>query len=271
MIKELLDDVVGTPPPSAVDLHGIVQRERRRGQLRLSVAAAAVAVITGVAIASGTGSDPQLAPPSMAAVDTGFRLVTDTTDSGDATARRLGIALDDAVQRQDPAARWFTPAHPSDLVRFVPGGSAANQQRFAGSGTLTLAGRIGQVSLTIVSDYDPCPAGSTAEKACGGRGGPATARLLSCAGMPGCVEGRTTAGARMLTSVSSSRPPTAGPVPDTTVLVRVQLPDRRVLELISSNLDDRGPGKSSPGQAGPVLTLRQLTAVTSDLAGRIKP
>jgi hypothetical protein len=272
MIHQLLDEMIGTPPPSTVDVRGIVRHERRRPMVRLSAAAAVMVVIAGswLAVDSRSSREPA-APTRVTADNVSFRLVTDSRESGDATAKRLGVALDEAVHQQGLAVRWLVPIRPSDVVRFVPGNSAQNQQRFAGSGDVTLGGRTGQLTLTIVSDYDPCPAGSPKEKACGSHGGSPTRQLLSCAGMPaGCVEGVTPTGAKLLTSATSVRPPAAGPVPFATALARVQLPDRRVLELTSSNLRaGRGPVKASPQQQEPVLTLRQLTAAAVDLAGRI--
>jgi hypothetical protein len=272
MIQQLLDEMIGAPPPSTVDVRRIVRHERRRPMVRLSAAAAVLVVVAGAWLAVDGRSVGRPAPPArVAADDVGFRLVTDSRESGEATARRLGVALDEAVHRQAPAARWLIPIRPSDLVRFVPGDSAQNQQRFDGSGDVTLGGRTGRLTLTIVSDYDPCPAGSPAEKACGSHGGSPTRQLLTCAGMPaGCVEGATPSGAKLLTITTSVRPPAAGPVPIATALARVQLPDRRVLELTSSNLGaGRGSVKASPRQQQPVLTLRQLTAAAVDLAGRI--
>jgi len=70
MNQQILDDHIGSPPPSTIDVEQIIKRQRRAGVL-LRVAAggsAVAATVLAIAVGAALVGDPRAAaPPSTAA------------------------------------------------------------------------------------------------------------------------------------------------------------------------------------------------------------
>lgn len=270
MSHQLFDELIGNPPPARVDVPGIVRRERRaRAARRLGGSLAAVLALTlagGVAVQarqSGGGSTP---PPvaATASADTRFRLVFDTEETADATARRLSQELDRALREVAPGATWFwMPDHLGEAPK--PDGQPP---RFTHNGTSDLVngtsgvsyqGRRGALGMSISPD----------------RGGPdETGFHWPCRLPPDiqedkryhreCTEGTTPSGARTKTVTYTGRRQQS-----VQHVVSVQLPDNRVLEV--SVLNMVGVDESAaPAQPESPLSREQVTAIARHLEGRVK-
>jgi hypothetical protein len=88
-MQDLFDDIVGTPPPSTLDTHALVARDRRVRAAKWSlggVGAMAVAGVAVVAIAVSGGSVTPVGPPAP-------------------PQAKLKAALTDGVTKADPEAK----------------------------------------------------------------------------------------------------------------------------------------------------------------------
>jgi hypothetical protein len=165
MTQQLFDDLTADAPPSTVDVHGIIRRERRRRTLvRAALPAVAVLAAAGTfaAFAPGAGTAPvttataaTTAPATTSpAAAPGFRLVA----ADQATAASLRAALDAAVHRTAPGATWLTQgltrdATPDGQPPRIAGDDpkAGTGQMFTGSTGLAVDGRRGTLSLSIIN------------------------------------------------------------------------------------------------------------------------
>jgi hypothetical protein len=252
-VKQLFDEVVGTPPPSDLDVRALIRRERsrsrrNRGALGLVALAAAVALPVALPAALPAAHLDQPAPPT-------FQLVVGSQQAAAATAKQVRAALDAGLDTV--GARWREA--PEELLEWAG-------DRFSGSGAVTADGREGDLRLDIVSDYDPCPPGSSPDKACGEDQPSKTAALLTCAETVGaCTEGTSPSGRRMVTTEDSTSPPGAGAT-FRSVTVSVELGEEWVLAVNASNTDAK-----TARQPEPVLDARQLATVALEVADRIVP
>lgn len=181
MTRQLFDNLVADPPASTIDVAGIVRREkRRRTVLRVGMPTAAVlAVASGIAVlgpgggpASGPSAvagPPPAGPAATAAPVPGFRLVAYDRASTAATAKTLRAALNDAVERVAPGAKWLTQgltkaATPDGQPPRIFGDDLTKptDQMFTGTTGISLDGRRGTLSLNIIS-IDPCTGGALAK------------------------------------------------------------------------------------------------------------
>jgi hypothetical protein len=180
MTQQLFDDLTADPPPSTVDVPGIIRREkRRRTVVRAGGPVAGVlAVASAIAVlAPGSGPVPGpsavTGPPSAGSAAPvpvpGFRLAASDRAATAATARTLRAALDAAVQRAAPGATWLAQG----LTKTVtPDGqpprilgddlNRPTDQMFSGTTGISLDGRRGTLSLNIIS-INPCTGGTLAK------------------------------------------------------------------------------------------------------------
>ncbi|WBB65871.1 hypothetical protein [Micromonospora sp. WMMD812] len=271
MTHQVFDELIGTPPPSRVDVDGIVRRERRsRSARRLGGALAAVlalALAVGVRDRPGAAEVTPRASASSPTADTRFRLVFDTDETADATARRLGQELDRAMRKVAPGAVWFwMPDQPGEPRR--PDGQAptfshrGRADLINGSSGLSYQGRRGALRLSISPEVH-----SDASS------GPVS-YYWACRMPPDvrednryhrvCEEATSPGGARMkIQTYTGKRQPTVQH------LVVVQLPDNRTLELSVQNMV--GVDESAvPAQPEAPLSREQVREIAVQIADQIK-
>lgn len=265
MSKTLFDTVVGTPPPSTVDVAAIVRRRRRaRAARRLGIVLApvAVAAVTATALVTvggGMGTPPYTAEPPLATI---------TTLAPGLTADRLRAALAEAVAALVPDARWlpdgqapvFKPPPPAvsrgsvivacDAVRCTVGSPSdppTVDVSFSGSADLQRAGKTGLVMVAVHT----------------------TRSLLDCSGTlvdDSCTATTSPHGYAMVTrSYRPSALPNGmtGPIPVTTRLVAIELPGNQVLEFAVN-----GP-KDATAPPDMVLTEAELVSIADDVVRRV--
>ena len=308
MTKQLFDDFVGAPPPSTVDVVSIVAREqRRRARLRINLAATAVVVAVAVATTAGATlshrageASPQPgALPRAASSPSGtgsaapsdastFRLVADNQESAEATGQRLTETLDDAVKRVAPDARWLGGASYGAPTTDGPppamtstGGAQASGQMFYGGSNLQVGSRQGSLQLQITDYRLFCSdATASANPKCGpdvlARAKQGQENQLTCqmrnGPEPGCVQHTGPHGERVAVRTSSVKPPKlGGPWAFVTYEVRFELPDGRVLDTSVSNEVDSAESGGRPHQQDSPLSVNQVVAIATDIAGKIKP
>lgn len=290
MTRQLFDEMVGTAPPSTVDVHAIVRRETRKSARRwtgvLTAAVAAVAISAGVVATVDRGPDGvrSAVDPPPGAVDNGFRLTATDRESTEATAARLREAIDGAVRRAAPGARWiatgaYENAAPDGQPPNLSGpGSTAEVDRMFNGGTGILAeGRKGTLSISVIQvdrgtiTCDPSDAKCVAERALPDRTAEKRAQLLTCRGEAGCTESTGPKGETIVALSSAVRlKQFPGPLLATSHTVRIELADRRVLVIDSRNDFAPPGGKNALQQPDPPLTAAQVVAIGSELAGKIK-
>jgi len=268
MGTDLFDQLVGELPPSTVDVVGIVRREKRRSTARrvtgLATAVAALGLTTalGLSMTGGTGAS---SPPSVAgggttaAPDTRFALVAQSEETAAASAKRLAAALDAAVRKEAPDAKWiFEPdgsgrtgpdGRPPTLSYDV-GPDGKSKELFGGGSGILNEGRKGSLRLGVE------PAEGVGED------GVRRPSSWKCAPtVRKCTEGTAPSGAKTL-----FLSPKYGDVQ--MYGIEVQLPDGRSLRItVSNNFGDKGTGAAQPGTP---LTSDQVKAIAFDVAAQIK-
>jgi len=241
MSKTLFDEVIGTPPPSTVDVPAIVRRRRRTRTLRrvgiaaTSVVAVSAIVAAGLGLAPGRGSrlTTPAAPSHQAIVPFG-------TLSPHVTPHDLADALMQAVAAVAPDAQWA----PNGQLQVVASPTAEESAgaMFGGAGSLTREGVTRRVAVSIVPTGDafPCKAQSP-DEACG--------------------VGLSTAGATMYIwrYWESTYPQWT-----TAWRVDLTLADGLVLEIYSY-----ASKQLAHAALGPVLSLSDLVTVVEDVARRL--
>ena len=111
MSKTFFDEVIGTPPPSTVDVPAIVRRRRRISTLRrvgimaTSVVAMSAMVAAGLSLAPGRGGRGQSGPaaPSLILIVPFGTLSPDVTphDVADALKQAVATVAEDAAEAHD--------------------------------------------------------------------------------------------------------------------------------------------------------------------------
>ncbi|MCP2327100.1 hypothetical protein HDA40_005607 [Hamadaea flava] len=153
MSRTLFDEVIGEVPPSAVDVPGIVARQRRNRRLRSVVGAAGgvVAVLAAVTLAFGvTGSPPQ-PPLTPSPSPTAHVLRYEPSLPSFPTYNWLGDELDRALRTAAPDAQWIL--QPAEGAY---SGADGDAPRFSGSTTdvrTTWGVRVGDVRGTIRVEF----------------------------------------------------------------------------------------------------------------------
>lgn len=236
------------------------------GVATAGVAAAVVALLTVAPIDRPSGGTVQ---PSAAVVspsppeDFTFRLVADSVDSAQATATQLSQALDRALKKEAPGARWIfkrdnagqTPGpdgQPPQLHVKASDGAKKSEEMFSGGTGVLHEGRRGALHLLIFTSV-----GSD-------RG------IVSCpADSAGCIEVPGPNGGKAVVQTISQPPMRGSNVPFRMYMVGLQLADGRALSLSHSN--DFGPDMTPAAQRDTPLTREQVTAIAFDVASKIKP
>ncbi len=278
MSHQLFDELIGTPPPPAVDVRGIVRRERRaRAARRLGgslAAVLAVAIAGGVSISvrdqqpGGTLATPQAAASSSAA-DTRFRLVFSTSETTDATAKRLGQELDRALRKVAPGTTWIwmpeyigEPRKPDGQPPTFTHQRKDDSDFVYGSSGISYQGRKGSLGLSITPDVHP-------DTSAGPVGMHWPCRLPADIQEDKryrrvCEEGSTPSGAKMRIETHTGKRQQS--VQHT---VLIQLPDNRALEV--SVLNMVGVDESAvPAQPESPLSVEQLRAIALEIAEQVK-
>jgi hypothetical protein len=265
--SELFEDLTQDAPPSTVDIAGIVgaQRRRRLGMRATGAVAVIAAAVAGAAAIQPGAARPQtpIAGPGSAVPEPpAFALVANDS----ASAARLRAALDAAVHRQAPDARWFAEGDtlgqktPEGQPPLIVGDTA--DRMFTGLGGLATGGLRGTVQLGVIAP-DVCDAACRAHQKGSPRGDGLTCPPPSDEHAQ-CATG-TTAGRRWM---RISWPRSAKGVLEYDY--RAQLADGRVLSLVLDNRAEAADGTWPAAQAATPLTTGQLIAVTDDIAGRIR-
>ncbi|MBE1491839.1 hypothetical protein [Plantactinospora soyae] len=286
MNQQLFDEVVGTPPPSTVDVVAIVARERRRSAVRriggTMAAVLGLAVSAGI-VAAGQHGPAGVAPPPVAA-DNRFQLVANDRDSAQLTAKRLAEALDAALRNAAPDARWirsniFSDAAPDGQPPrlFTDNTLKQHEQMFSGGTGVLADGRRGMLALHILR-FEPVTGKRCDEPKCVAaralpREDPNKKRelFLSCRGETGCTERTGPNGERMTIRTDFTKLKRfPGPWKAANFQVYVELVDGRLLNLVSTNEYGVGERESTLQQQDPPLTSAQLTQMAIEVTGRIR-
>ncbi|WP_203932399.1 hypothetical protein [Virgisporangium ochraceum] len=254
-MHQLFDEVIGTPPPTAIDSRTLVRRDRRmRATLWSTLGATATAAgLAAVVLTTGAGpagTPPVGAPPTgtSSTADNRLQLRSATREEAQITAGRLEAALDAAVRAAVPSARWDPQGF--DLEVF----DEASLLGWTGSAAVANGGVAGSVHVLLHGyptslNLDPLTCATLAavpgRKADGHRGeNPASATP--------CVDARTASGRPVVTYTV-----------DTAIVerveVRIGLADNRVLTVTSGG-DEKTPA----------LTLDQLVRIAQEATDRIR-
>lgn len=257
-MRQLFDEVIGTPPPPDIDPRAIVRRDRRvRATLWSTFGATAMAAgLAVVVLTTGTGpadappadAPPVGAPPADAPVvpDNRLELRSATREEAQVSAGQLKTALDAAVRAATPSAQWDPKGFDIDVMDSV------SPLGWMGSAGVTNGGRTGSVNVMLHGfpasmKLDPltCAALAADRNAVGQRGdNPASG--------PPCVDAKTASGRPVVTYTMNT----------TDVKrfeVRIGLAENRVMTITSGG-DEKTPA----------LPLDQLVRIAQEATDRIK-
>ncbi|GAA2378483.1 hypothetical protein [Dactylosporangium salmoneum] len=254
-MQQLFDEVIGTPPPTAIDSRAIVRRDRRvRATLWSALGTTAIAAgLAVVVLVTGTGpagTPPVGAPPADASVlpDNRLQLRSATREEAQVSAGPLKAALDAAVRAAVPSAQWDPKGFDITVIDYV------SPLGWIGSAEVTNGGARGSVNVMLHGfsasmTIDPLTCATLAtvpgKKADGQRGdNPASA--------PPCVDAKTASGKPVVTYTVNSKDVKR-------FEVRIGLADNRVMTVTSGG-DDKTPA----------LTLDQLVRIAQEATDRIK-
>jgi hypothetical protein len=254
-MHQLFDEVIGTPPPTAIDSRAIVRRDRRVratlwSTLGATAMAAGLAVVVFTTGAGPAGTPPVGASPTGAPVlpDNRLELRSATREEAQVSAGRLKAALDAAVRAAVPSAQWDPEGFDITVIDYVSplgwiGPAGVTNGAVTGSVNVMLHGF--PTSMTI----DPLTCAALAavpdKKADGQRGD-------SPASAPPCVDAKTASGKPVVTYTVNSNDVKR-------FEVRIGLADNRVMTITSGG-DDKTPA----------LTLDQLVRIAQEATDRIK-
>ena len=239
MSRALFDEIVGTPPPSTVDVLAIVRQRRRTIALRRVAIAATSFVAVSAIVAAGLGLIPSRGDTGPAA-PSHDRVIPFGTLSPDVTPHDLADALMQAVAAVAPDAQW----DPNGQLHVVASPTAEESAgaMFGGAGNLTREGVTRRVAVSILSTGDAflCKMQSP---------------------QVGCGVGLSPAGATMYIwrYWDSSYPQW-----ETTWRVDLTLANGLVLEIYSY-----ASKQLAHAELGPVLGLSDLIKVVEDVARRL--
>ena len=263
MTQHLFDDMIGTPPPSTVNVPALVRRERRAriarragyGMTAMMALAIATAGVAGVSRSPSDPNDTRAVTQPQQSQDKHFQLLASSKESADATAKRLSQTLDRALKQTVATAKWVNikasdASNPTadGLPNIVPIFLGPNHPGNYFSGTVNVEndGRQGHLDLALHPQAEL------------GKQYPKKPRFqLECAGEAGCKEGISPDGKKIITTVGENEHAKWQEI-------RVEVADNRLL-IISVAMDvDPNNVQTLP------LTVAQTTAIAVYMAGRIK-
>jgi hypothetical protein len=271
----MFDAVIGTTPPSTVDVRAIMRRRRRvvvfrrAGTAATSVVVASALVVAGLSFASGhrgRGDTGPAAPVQIMVVPFG-------TLRPDVTPQDVADALVQAVATVAPDAQW---ASQPQVVASPTEGPAAGAL-VGGSGNLARAGRTAPVTVAIGTDaaafvcVPNAGHGETCEVGISPAGGTLVTRRSwspaeSCTVTSGpSVDQRGSVPVVVPNGTITACGEAPGTPPDWTVSwgLDLALADGLVLEVYSY------ASKYADGSLGPVLSETETVTVVDDIASRI--
>ncbi len=240
-MHQLFDEVIGTPPPTTVDSHVLVRRERRTRRARLAGLGVTGAAVVGLAITLYTnattpaGTPPVAQHPGPVAPDSRFELKAGTQIDAEASAKQLASAIDTAVRKAVPDATW--QRGPTVTIM-----EYTSMTGWHGAGSLRTSTARGDLTMMALSR--PEPDGRTGKPPI----------LVSCDGQTGCAPGTTPDGKPIVTITNNSGAARW-------LEVRIGLPANRILTISVTN--------SGAGDA-PVLSGDQVALVAQYVTGQIK-
>lgn len=262
MNQEILDELIGAPPPSTVDVDAVIARQRRRQRLhRLAASGSAaagvvLAVILGAGVTGGPPPHKTPQPPATAPSATGFPLEPDTKAGRERTQDRLRAALEAALTEHAPGAKWiYMPDVPGE--KRTPDGHLTmwiteDPVYFEGRSGISAGGGKGGFYLSVrPAECEP---------------GLSCSAALTCDDLSsGCSEARTPGGLDVVRWVEKSP---GGDQPYLSYGVQVMLRGgTHTLTLRAVNVFG---GDASPVRApAPALTRTQLERMAADVAERI--
>jgi hypothetical protein len=266
MIQTQLDEMIGTPPPSTVDVAALVRREKRGQAVRRAgygmSAVVAAAVTAGVLVSGGApGSGTHAGPPAgQPAVDTRFQLQASSKESAQASGKRLSQALDRALKKAVPGVEYVSfkrnLSNPVDGLPFIDGFTGGRGPGYWFAGDVNVAVDKHQGVLNLMAFSLPRP-GDPVKRDRAGNVSPSV--RVACDGEAGCTEGTGARGEKVIMVVTRK-----GDYQNREV--RVAIPGDRLLSVSVSNLDGNDEGNAG----SPPLTIAQLRAITAEVAGQIK-
>jgi hypothetical protein len=266
MMQPLFDEMIGTPPPSTVDVAAIVRREQRGRSARR--AGYGLAAVVAVAVSAGTltsvarpNDEPRAAPPPVVP-DTRFQLISTDKQTAEASARQLSRALDHAVKKAVPGVTYpsfkgITSNPTKEGLPLIVGGWGPGKDPadwFSGTVNVEVTKRQGALNLMVLSLPEP---GTPFKK--GRDGKPSPPMLVSCEHETGCKESTGPNGKKIVTIVTKQ-----GNYQNREV--RTEIPSHRVLTVSVSNVD-----VNPENAAAPPLTTAQLAQIVGEVSGQIKP
>jgi hypothetical protein len=286
MTQQLFEDLTADAPPSTVDVPGIVRREKRRRTLvRVGVPVAAVAVLaTALAVINPAAPAPPVvagpatslapAPATATTPAPGFRLVASNRAAKAATSASLRKAMDGAVRKTAPSAKWLAqgdPAYstPDGQPPLITGDGVQRtvDQMFAGGTGISLDGRRGTIRLNIIA-VNPCNGGTLSKCGTDPKKDFTPDTLLKCYPSPEkCTESKGTDGRRQRARTTTSLGGFVGHE------ATVELADKRTLLVFVDN-EFIVPGthpQNSVAQPEAPLSLTQVEAVASAIGDQILP
>ncbi|MET0492650.1 MAG: hypothetical protein ABW000_05910 [Actinoplanes sp.] len=267
MMQPLFDEMIGTPPPSTVDVAAIVRREQRGRSARR--AGYGLAAVVAVAVSAGTltsvarpDDEPRAAPSPV--IDTRFQLISTDKQTAEASARQLSKALDHAVKKAVPGVTYpsfkgitSNPTKEGRPLIVISGGRGSGKDPvdwFGGTVNVELDKRQGALNLMAISLPEP----GTPDKV-GPDGKPSPPMLVSCEHETGCQESTGPNGKKIVTIVTRR-----GNYQNREV--RTEIPSHRVLSVSVANVDATNPDNA----AAPPLTTAQLARIVGEVSGQIK-
>jgi hypothetical protein len=257
--QQLFDEVIGTPPPSTVDVHALVRGEKRiRTARRTTLGATAIvslALATGLMVGTATKPGAPTATPATAQTqqsqDTRFQLLANDKESAEASAKRVSTAFDHAMRQAAPGAAWETikdgGSNPTAdglpyIVPIFEDGPNAPVKDFSGSVNIKNDTRHGVLTLMIIPQVDPKVKT------------PKPPLVLACAGAAGCTEGTGPNGERVSTRVTAQGK-------DNSIEIRIGVAGDRLLILSAHST---GANPASP------MTAEQLISTAASISSQIK-
>ncbi|MEV0131110.1 hypothetical protein AB0H83_21925 [Dactylosporangium sp. NPDC050688] len=254
-MHQLFDEVIGTPPPTAIDSRAIVRRDHRvRATLWSTLGATAMAAgLAVVMLTTGTGPagpPPVGAPPTDASglPDNRLQLRSATREEAQVSAGQIKATLDAAVRAAVPSAQWDPKGFDITVIDDV------SPLGWIGPAGVTNAGATGSVNVMLHSfptsmTIDPLTCATLAavpgKKADGQRGD-------SPASAPPCVDAKTASGKPVVTYTVNSKDVKR-------FEVRIGLAENRVMTITSGGAEQT-----------PTLTLDQLIRIAAEATDRIK-